>query len=43
MLIDRCGVDINVKDSCGVTPLMDAVRGNHLQSTQLLVQFGVSQ
>ena len=37
----RCGYDINVSDSCGVTPLMDAVRGDHLETVKFLLKFGV--
>ena len=41
-VLNRCGYDdINVVDSCGVTPLMDAFRGDHLETVKLLLKFGV--
>ena len=42
LLLNYCtDYDINVQDSCGITPLMDAVKGSHLHVTQLLLSFGV--
>ena len=37
----RCGYDVNATDSCGISPLMDAIRGNHLNATQFLLKCGV--
>lgn len=29
--------DVDLIDSCGVTPLMDAVRGDHVELSELLI------
>ena len=43
MQCSRCGFDVNVTDSCGTTPLMDAARAGHVDMINLLVnQFQVS-
>lgn len=42
ILLTRGNCHSDCTDSCGVTPLMDAVRGNHVEMAQLLLhQFGV--
>ena len=41
-ILCRCHYDPNAADSCGVTPLMDAVRGNHVAMTTFLIhEYGV--
>ena len=43
MQYGRCEFDVNVTDSCGTTPLMDAARASHVDMISLLVdQFQVS-
>lgn len=43
LTVSRCCYDPNLGDSCGVTPLMDAVRGNHVTMTEFLLhKYGVS-
>ncbi|KAF6035510.1 ANKRD16 [Bugula neritina] len=37
MLSTRCQYDINCKDSCGSTPLMDAIRKDHSSVVNLLL------
>ncbi|XP_073508568.1 ankyrin repeat domain-containing protein 16 isoform X2 [Phyllobates terribilis] len=38
ILLERCGYDPDCKDSCGVTPFMDAVQNGHLQIANLLIE-----
>ncbi|XP_068132075.1 ankyrin repeat domain-containing protein 16 [Hyperolius riggenbachi] len=38
ILLKRCRYDFDCKDSCGVTPFMDAVQNGHLLIAQLLVE-----
>ncbi|XP_040199216.1 ankyrin repeat domain-containing protein 16 isoform X2 [Rana temporaria] len=38
ILLERCGYDPDCKDSCGVTPFMDAVQNGHLHIAQLLLE-----
>ena len=33
----RCGYHGDERDSCGVTPLMDAARANHIEAVQFLI------
>ena len=41
-LLLRCQYDPDIADSCGVTPLMDACRANHVEMAEcLLSQYGV--
>ena len=43
ILLTRGSCHSDCTDSCGVTPLMDAVRGDHVAMAELLLhQFGVS-
>ncbi|XP_063782862.1 ankyrin repeat domain-containing protein 16 isoform X2 [Pseudophryne corroboree] len=37
-LLDRCNYEADCKDSCGVTPFMDAVQNGHLHIAQLLIE-----
>lgn len=34
----RCDYDANQPDSCGVTPLMDSVRGGHSSTAEFLIE-----
>ncbi|XP_053318972.1 ankyrin repeat domain-containing protein 16 isoform X2 [Spea bombifrons] len=36
VLLERCGYEPDCKDSCGVTPFMDAVQNGHVRVAQLL-------
>ncbi|XP_040269297.1 ankyrin repeat domain-containing protein 16 [Bufo bufo] len=38
ILLERCNYDPDCKDSCGVTPFMDAVQNGHLQIAELLME-----
>ncbi|NP_001088685.1 ankyrin repeat domain 16 L homeolog [Xenopus laevis] len=38
VLLERCNYDPDCKDSCGVTPFMDAVQNGHLSIAQLLIE-----
>ncbi|XP_056429201.1 ankyrin repeat domain-containing protein 16 isoform X2 [Hyla sarda] len=38
ILLERCNYDPDCKDSCGVTPFMDAVQKGHLQIAELLIE-----
>ena len=38
ILHERCTYDVNSADSCGVCPLMDAARGNHMGVVTYLVE-----
>ncbi|XP_077120590.1 ankyrin repeat domain-containing protein 16 [Ranitomeya variabilis] len=38
ILLERCSYDPDCKDSCGVTPFMDAVQNGHLQIAKLLIE-----
>lgn len=40
LLLERCGYGVDGRDSSGVTPLMDAARGNHLDVIQCLLDKG---
>ena len=43
ILLDRCSYNADSADSCGVTPLMDSVRGDHMDMAEFLLhQFKVS-
>ena len=43
ILLSRCEYKPDTKDSCGTTPLMDALRAGHTDIAQLLVaKHGVS-
>lgn len=37
-LLDHCGYSVDVKDSCGSTPFMDAMRSGHVNVAQLLFE-----
>ncbi|XP_075455512.1 ankyrin repeat domain-containing protein 16 isoform X8 [Ascaphus truei] len=37
VLLERCNYEPDCKDSCGVTPFMDAVQNGHLRIAQLLI------
>ena len=37
MLLERCSYEVDSGDSSGVTPLMDACRGNHVEVAQCLL------
>ena len=37
-LLGRCDYGVDVKDSCGTTPLMDALRAGYLDVAQLLIE-----
>uniref|UniRef100_A0A8C8MJE5 Ankyrin repeat domain-containing protein 16 n=1 Tax=Oncorhynchus tshawytscha TaxID=74940 RepID=A0A8C8MJE5_ONCTS len=38
ILVQRCGYVPDVRDSCGVTPFMDAVRNGHISVAKLLLE-----
>ncbi|XP_069763709.1 ankyrin repeat domain-containing protein 16 isoform X2 [Narcine bancroftii] len=38
VLLERCGYAPDAKDSCGVTPFMDAVQNGHIKIARLLLQ-----
>ncbi|XP_061124544.1 ankyrin repeat domain-containing protein 16 [Syngnathus typhle] len=38
ILLERCGYTPDEKDSCGVTPFMDAVRNGHISLARLLLE-----
>ncbi|XP_075201447.1 ankyrin repeat domain-containing protein 16 isoform X2 [Anomaloglossus baeobatrachus] len=38
ILLERCCYDPDCKDTCGVTPFMDAVQNGHLHIAELLIQ-----
>ncbi|XP_075713613.1 ankyrin repeat domain-containing protein 16 [Rhinoderma darwinii] len=38
ILLERCNYEPECKDSCGVTPFMDAVQNGHLQIAELLIE-----
>ncbi|KAG8440052.1 hypothetical protein GDO86_006010 [Hymenochirus boettgeri] len=38
VLLERCNYDPDCKDSCGVTPFMDAVQNGHLTIAKLLIE-----
>ncbi|KAE8616678.1 hypothetical protein XENTR_v10008855 [Xenopus tropicalis] len=38
LLLERCNYDPDCKDSCGITPFMDAVQNGHLSIAQLLIE-----
>lgn len=38
ILLQRCGYDPDSRDSCGVTPFMDAVRNGHISVAKLLLE-----
>ncbi|KAG9489863.1 hypothetical protein GDO78_005668 [Eleutherodactylus coqui] len=38
ILLERCNYEADCKDSCGVTPFMDAVQNGHLQIAELLIE-----
>ncbi|XP_051889887.1 ankyrin repeat domain-containing protein 16 isoform X2 [Pristis pectinata] len=38
VLLERCGYGPDAKDSCGVTPFMDAVQNGHIRIAKLLLQ-----
>ncbi|XP_069835014.1 ankyrin repeat domain-containing protein 16 isoform X2 [Dendropsophus ebraccatus] len=38
ILLERCNYDPDCKDSCGVTPFMDAVQNGHVQIAELLIE-----
>lgn len=35
--VHRCGYHGDERDSCGVTPLMDAARADHIEAAQFLI------
>ncbi len=37
LLLDRCAFPPDTRDSCGTTPLMDALRAGHTRTAQLLI------
>ena len=38
VLLNRCDYAVDMKDSCGTTPLMDALRAGYLDVAQLLIE-----
>ena len=38
VLLNRCDYAVDMKDSCGTTPIMDALRAGYLDVAQLLVE-----
>ncbi|GCB78138.1 hypothetical protein scyTo_0018563, partial [Scyliorhinus torazame] len=38
LLLERCGYKPDAKDSCGVTPFMDAVQNGHVEIAKLLLE-----
>jgi ankyrin repeat protein len=40
-LLVRCCCDPDLTDSCGTTPLMDAMRAGHVSVGHLLLEYGV--
>lgn len=37
-LLHACGYKVDTKDSCGTTPLMDALRSGHIEVAQILLE-----
>ena len=37
-LLKRCEYAVDMKDSCGTTPLMDALRAGHIDIAKLLIE-----
>ena len=42
-LLKEFSYDINCKDSCGTTPLFDALRAGHVKVAGILLENGVSE
>lgn len=42
ILLQRCDFGLDTQDSCGSTPLMEAVKGGHINLTKTLVKNGAS-
>ncbi|PRD23853.1 UNVERIFIED_CONTAM: Ankyrin repeat domain-containing protein 16 [Trichonephila clavipes] len=40
IFFENTNYDINVKDSCGITPIMDAVSGNHNHVVKFFIENG---
>lgn len=40
ILIQKCSYNLDVQDTCGNTPLMDAVRAGHLETVKCLINNG---
>ena len=38
LLLERCGYQVDCRDSSGVTPVMDAARGDHVAVLQSLLR-----
>ncbi|KAI1882340.1 hypothetical protein AGOR_G00249660 [Albula goreensis] len=38
ILLDRCGYQPDCRDSCGVTPFMDAIRNGHITVAKMLLE-----
>ena len=37
-LLDNCDITVDTRDSCGSTPLMDALKSGHVTLAQLLIE-----